>query len=128
MKLTAKKYAQALVHVLSEAKEDPKAIARNVIDVLVRRRQIKLLRAILSHLEVEWCRAQGITRVEIEYAPKFKDSLSVLQEMLQSKGKMLIHAKPRENLIGGYRLTIEDTMIDASLSTRLRTLATRMKK
>lgn len=126
MKLTPKKYAQALAQVISEKDADAKSVAKNFLDTLRRRRQTKLLPAILSQLERQWCEIQGITSIEVEYAPKFKDSLEVLQKALKSE-KVLIHATPKEELIGGYRIKIDDTLIDASLIGQLTQLSNKLR-
>lgn len=126
MKLTAKKYAQALAQLLAEKDVTPKTVAKHFIDTLRRRKQTKLLPSILKHVQTEWCKANGITQIEVEYAPKFKDSLEAFENALKDKN-VLVHATPREDLIGGYRIKIDDLLIDASLKGRLNTLAHQLR-
>ncbi len=127
MKLTAKKYAQALAQVLAEKDVQPKTVAKHFMDTLRRRHQMRLLPSILKHVESEWCKENGITQVTVEYAPKFKDALSVLETALHESKKFLVQSTPKDDLLGGYRIKIDDVLIDASLKGRLTTLSQKLR-
>ncbi len=127
MKLTAKKYAQALAQVLGESDVTPKTVAKHFMDTLRRRHQTRLLPAILKHVESEWCKEKGITQVNVEYAPKFKDALAVFEASLKDSKKFLVQSTVREDLLGGYRIKIDDTLIDASLKGRLTELSNKLR-
>lgn len=127
MKITPRKYAQALAQTL-ESTENPKEIIRNFLTFLRRRKQFRLLPKILQAFEEEWSRRRGIVRMRVTYPTRFEESLQELEANLQKRlGKSVdMHAKPSETLLGGFRVQIEDTLIDASLETRLNALEYRL--
>lgn len=127
MKLTAKKYAQALAQVLADKDVQPKTVAKHFMDTLRRRHQMRLLPSILKHVESEWCKENGITQVNVEYAPKFKDALTVFESALKDSSKFLVKSSVREDLLGGYRIKIDDVLIDASLKGRLNELSNKLR-
>jgi F-type H+-transporting ATPase subunit delta len=127
MKITPRKYAQALAQTLEE-KEDPKAIIRNLLAFLRRRKQFRLLPKILQAFEEEWSRRRGIVRMRVTYPARFAQSLQELKEYFEKAlGKTIeITDKPSETILGGFRVQIDDTLIDASLETRLNALKHRL--
>lgn len=127
MRITPKKYAQALAQTLEE-KEDAKAIIRNLLTLLRRRKQFRLLPKILQAFEEEWSRRRGIVKMNVTYPTKFADSLAELEERLKKQlGKSIdMHAQPSDSLIGGFRIRMEDILIDASLEARLNALSRRL--
>lgn len=123
MKITPKKYAQALAGSL-EASEDPKQIIQNFLKLLRRRKQSRLLPKVLQAFEQEWASRRGIVKCRVSYPEKFPDSVAELGRRLSEKlGKKLeITESPSPNLIGGFRVQVEDTLIDASIEAWLRAL------
>lgn len=88
---------------------------------------MRLLPSILKHVESEWCKENGITQVNVEYAPKFKDALTVFESALNDSAKFLVKSSVREDLLGGYRIKIDDVLIDASLKGRLTALSNKLR-
>ncbi|MFA6521122.1 MAG: F0F1 ATP synthase subunit delta [Candidatus Gracilibacteria bacterium] len=124
MKISPRKYAQALAAVLGSSQNAP-AAAKNFLELLRRRKQLKLLPKIVQLLDDELSAERGIVKLEISFPPKFKDSLNDFKKNLSaSLGKQLeIQEKPQENLIGGFRIKMGDTLIDASMKGRLQAFA-----
>lgn len=127
MKITPRKYAQALAQTLEEAK-DAKEIIRNLLTLLRRRKQFRLLPKILQAFEEEWSARRGIVKMRVTYPERFEDSLSELEKHLKEKlGKHIeMHSISSKTLIGGFRLHVDDILIDASLESRLRALSRRL--
>lgn len=127
MKVTPRKYAQALAQTLESA-ENSKEIIRNLLAILRRRKQFRLLPKILQAFEEEWSRRRGIVKMRVTYPERFEDSLSELEKNLRDKlGKHIeMHSISSKTLIGGFRLHYEDILIDASLESRLRALSRRL--
>lgn len=122
MKISSRKYARALALMLDAA---DRVIIGNFLAVLRKRRQMKLLPKILAAFEEEWLAQRGYARVEVQYPKKFEASLADLEKKLKEKlgDKLSLRAIPREDLIGGYRVRIGDTLIDASVENSLQLLA-----
>lgn len=127
MRITPKKYAQALAQTLESA-EDPKEIIRNLLTFLRRRKQFRLLPKILQAFEEEWSRRRGIVRMRVTYPTRFAQSLQELEANLQKHlGKSVdFQTKSSETLIGGFRIHVEDILIDASVESRLNALSRRL--
>lgn len=127
MKIPPQKYAKALALALEKAK-DPKMLVRNLFLLLRRKKQIRLLPKIMDAFEKEWNREHGIVKLRVTYPEKFKTSVEELENMLSEKlGKKLqVETKSSDMLIGGFRLRLEDMLIDASIETRLKILASQL--
>ncbi|MBI4994617.1 ATP synthase F1 subunit delta [Candidatus Peregrinibacteria bacterium] len=130
MKISSKKYAQALIAALENA-GDPKPMIKNLLNLLRKKHQLKLLPKILQAFEEQWNQAHDIVKMEVSCPKKFESSLQVLEKSLEgappSGGKKLIF-KPKidDSLMGGFKIRSGDTLIDASLKTRLKKLEHRI--
>lgn len=125
MKITPRKYAQALALMLDTAE---KTIIGNFIEVLRQRKQTKMLPKILRAFEEEWLKQRGIKKVDILYPKSFESSLPELEERLADivGEKLKIRALPSSNLIGGFKIKIDDTLFNASVEGNLAALAKRL--
>lgn len=128
MKISPRKYAQALAQMLESA-ADAKVIIRNFLIMLRRKKQFRILPKILQVFESEWNRQRGIVKMNIAYPEKFAESVEELKKKLGEKlGKQIdVYAKPSTSLIGGLCVQIEDTLIDASIEGKLRRLAAQLR-
>lgn len=127
MKITARKYAQALALMLDSAE---KTIIENFLALLRQRKQTRLLPKILKSFETEWLKRRGYTKVQVAYPKQFASSLPELEAALKAKLGDNIHmeSKPAEDLIGGYQVRVDDILIDASIQGRLKALERRLGK
>lgn len=127
MKISPKKYAQALSEVLQKS-ADPAQVIKNFLFCLCRRKQMKTLPKILSAFEEIWNHAHGIEKIEVEYPQKFESQLSEFEKKLLSASskKAIFKTKASDALIGGFRLRSGDTLIDASIKGRLNALAQKL--
>lgn len=136
MKITPRKYAQALAQAFEEIKDpqDPQVVTQYIASLLAllrRRKQFRLLSKIVEAFEHEWNRRRGIVKLKVTYPAQFKNSITELEEKLRSIGmrglaSLCISGQRSSTLIGGVRIEIEDTLIDGSLETRLKTLAKKL--
>lgn len=127
MKITPRKYAQALALMLDSAE---KTIIGNFLEVLRRRNRLKWLPKIMKAFEEEWLKRRGFSRIEIQYPPKFESSVQGLEHSLRQKfgDKLKIQTSAENDIIGGLRVKVDDTLIDASVETGLKRLAARLIK
>lgn len=123
MKISPRKYAQALAQTLETA-EDSVAIISNFLHILRRRKQFRMLPKILKAFEDEWAARRGVVKMTVSFPPRFKDSLNELTENLSAKLNRKIDVKfvPVESLIGGFRVQTGDTLIDGSIEGMLKIL------
>ncbi|MBI2638300.1 F0F1 ATP synthase subunit delta, partial [Candidatus Peregrinibacteria bacterium] len=121
------KYAQALAQTL-EGDVNPQAIIKNLLLLLQRKKQFRLLPKILLAFEQEWAKRRGVVKMDVTYPEKFEASLMELETNLSTKlGKKIdMRAKPSKTILGGFRVRVEDTLIDASLEGRLKALERRL--
>lgn len=124
MKISPRKYAQALAQTL-EAAKDQKIIIANFLTLLQRKKQFRLLPKILHAFEQEWNRRRGIVKMSINYPAKFEASLAGFVQGLEQALQKKIHviARPSSSLIGGFRIRTADMLIDASIEGRLAELS-----
>ena len=122
MKITPKKYAKALAAMLETA---DKPMISNFLAMLRRRNHMRMLPKIIRHFEIEWLKQRGILAVDVTYPKKFAESLTALEKDLHHKmdGKVRITAHESDDLIGGFTLKIDDTLIDGSIQGKLKSLA-----
>lgn len=128
MKISSKKYAQALIAAFENA-DDPKPAIKNLLNLLRRKKQSKLLPKILQAFEELWNQTHGIVKMEVSCPQKFESSLQVLEKSLTEKTgkKMIFKQKIDDSLIGGFRIRSGDTLIDSSLKSRLKMLERNME-
>ena len=121
MKITPRKYARALAMMLDSVET---TIIKNFLEVLQSRNQMKLLPKILPAFDEEWRKIRGIVKVEVQYPEKFEESLHELEKAIKERfgDKVIMTAKPSSELIGGFRMKLDDNVIDASVQGMLAAL------
>ena len=121
MRVTPRKYAQVLATCLTDS-SDQAEIIRRFLALLRRHKQFKLLPKILIAFEKEWALRSGTAKISVEYPGKFKESLTHLHDILEKKldKKITLMSKPNDALIGGFRLRMDDTLMDASIAGALK--------
>lgn len=127
MKITPKKYAQALSVMLDSAVGP---IIENFLAVLRRRNHTRMFPKIMRHFEHEWLKHRGVVHVEVFYPKKFAESLKELEAELHHKlkGNVRITAHESPNIIGGFKLKIDDTLIDGSIQGQLKALEQKLNR
>lgn len=122
----AKNYVKELIRLTKKLneKETQTTIERFVI-LLQERRRLRLAPQILKELEAEAQREQGNLPVNVhvvsEISPKIQKDLQKAVERLSGKPPTFTIEKDPD-LLGGFTLSYEDTVVDASLRGRLQRL------
>lgn len=123
MKITAKKYAQALfLSVKDKEKKEVSEIIDNFVKLLAEHHQLALSRKILYFLEGFFQKEGLVCPVSIESAHRLsKESKSEIMKFLEKKtsGEIEWQEKVNSKLLGGFVLRYQDKIYDASLKNRL---------
>lgn len=128
MKITHTKYAEALTEVLADG-GDAKTAVNNLLLMLRKRKQFRLLPKILQSFEEQWAKKNGILKIEATYPVKLPGSVDELKTVLEHKlgKKVVMKNVPSATMIGGFRVLAGDTLIDASMEGRLKALERKLK-
>lgn len=127
MKITARKYAQALVEVLKNEK-DQKEInekIQNLIKILVKRKEGKTLKRFQAIFKTLWMREKGQLEVKLTlpYKPNDADKLKLIKSLGASLDKeIILNVIIDEAVIGGMKLEFEDYVIDGTVAKSLEML------
>lgn len=116
--------------LLSVAGDSLTRDGRNLIRVLVEADRIALLPEIAELFEALKDEAQGTAKAEIETAMELSAAqLADLRAALERRFGKRIEATVRVNpmLIGGARVTVGDTVIDASVQAKLQTMSNELR-
>jgi F-type H+-transporting ATPase subunit delta len=116
--------------LLSVAGDNLNQDGRNLIRVLVEADRIMLLPEIADLFEGLKDEAQGIAKAEIETAMELTDAQvaelkSALERRFGKKIETIVRVNPA--LIGGARVTVGDTVIDASVQAKLQAMANELR-
>ena len=123
MKITPRKYAQALADMMNSS-SDKVSTVKDFLAFLRRKKQFRLLPKVMQAFEKEWNARNGIVKLSIAYPEKFEQSVAELGRKIgASLGKeVTIQSKSSKKLIGGFTVQVDDTLIDASILGRLKSL------
>jgi len=116
--------------LLSIAGERLDEDARNFVRVLVQAGRIGLMPEIAGLFDQLKDRAEGTAKAEIETAFELSDAqLTEIKDALARRFGKRIEASVRVNpaLIGGARVTVGDTVVDASVQARLDAMSTQLR-
>ena len=116
--------------LLSIAGERLSDDGRNFVRVLVEAERIALMPEIAALFDELKDRAEGTAKAEIETAFELTPAqLAEIQEALARRFGKRIEATVRVNpaLIGGARVTVGDTVVDASVQARLTAMSTQLR-
>ncbi|MBP9718275.1 F0F1 ATP synthase subunit delta [Candidatus Gracilibacteria bacterium] len=125
MKITPRKYAQALALMVAEnGLEKDKNLIQNFLKMLQRRKQMKLLPKIMKMFEAEWYKSQGVVQMQVQYPEKFPDSVKEFEKQMNAQfdNKVSIAATPSSAISGGLKVKIDDTLIDGTIEAKLQKL------
>jgi F-type H+-transporting ATPase subunit delta len=116
--------------LLSVAGDNLTADGRNLVRVLVEADRVTLLPEITELFETLKDEAQGTAKADIESAMELSDAqLAEIKSALERRFGKRIEATVRVNpaLIGGARVTVGDTVIDASVQAKLAAMANELR-
>jgi len=127
MKISTRKYAQALVEVLKNDK-DQKSIdekIQNLIKILVRKKETKTLKRLPEIFKTLWLREKGQleVRLTLPYKPTDNDKLKLVRGLGEALNKeIILNINVDEAVLGGMKLEFEDYVIDGTVVKSLETL------
>ncbi|MBI5412889.1 F0F1 ATP synthase subunit delta [Candidatus Peregrinibacteria bacterium] len=123
MKITPRKYAQALADMM-ETSSSKIASIKNFLAFLRRKKHFRLLPKVMQAFEKEWNARSGIVKLSVTYPEKFAQSVAELERKVGASlgKKVTVKAKSSPKLIGGFTVQMDDTLIDASVQGRLKSL------
>ena len=129
MKVSIRKYAEALAEVLKDEKD--KAIVKKKIDnllrILTKRKQGKLIKQLPEVFKKIWLRQQGQMEilVTLPHNPSDQEKLKIVRALSEAlKKEVIISIKVDEEVIGGMKLEFEDYVIDGTILKNLEMLKT----
>ncbi len=123
-----KEYTRMLQRIFLRVKtsKEQKEVFDGFVRFVLLNNDGRLLKKILVRFEDEFCRLNGITRVELEYGPSsdLGNFISRIQELVTKKNRPLhIREKENSNLISGVRVFLDSKyLVDASFRGFLRKL------
>jgi F-type H+-transporting ATPase subunit delta len=125
-RLSAKQYAQGFLDSYTRAETGQRpTVIRKFFEILLRRRVIKLLPRILSHIQRLQDSGSGVRPVQVWSAGP--TDAGALQAALASRfGPVRLETTIDPTLMGGLRLQIGDSLIDGTVHTRLSRLHSRL--
>ena len=123
-KISPKRYAISLYEATQDLdKDEVKVEIENFVKILVRNKNLKLAERVIEEFEKYSKEQEGILEVEVvsasELSSSFKKELEDKIKKINRVDKVDIINKEDDGLIGGMVVKIGDTIIDASLKTRL---------
>lgn len=130
MKITAKQYAESLLLALQETKPtDHDKVIDNFLKILVKNGDFSLHEKVMAEFEILDRKAKNISQAEVTFAKEAVSNAKILDELNELVGKKVeIKKKVDENILGGVVVRVDDTLIDASVKTQLKTLNKTLKE
>ncbi|MHC4871084.1 MAG: ATP synthase F1 subunit delta [Planctomycetota bacterium] len=102
----------------------------NLLNVLITKNRVGLVGRISDHYAKQTAEMKGIASVEVETAHNLSESerKGLLASLVSALGKEVeLYVNTQEELIGGLRIRINDTLIDKSVSGNLSRLESRLR-
>lgn len=129
MKVSIKKYAQALAEVL-EKEKDPKEVKQkmqNLLRILTKRKQGKLIKELPEAFKKAWMSQKGQLEVKVTlpYKPTDQDKLSIVRLLSDAlKKEVIVTIEVDEEVLGGMKIEFGDYVIDGTILKNLEMLKT----
>ena len=125
-KISPKQYAQSLYQAIKDKKSDElNDIFYNFLKLVWQNKDWKNLNKIVVSFTKVYSQEEGLTEATVITAKEISDSLKKnIKEGLEgfTKKDVTLNAQVDESLLGGMVIRQEDTILDASLATRLNNL------
>lgn len=133
MKITIIQYATTLYELTQDRnKSEIDSIAKKFTALLIKNGQLKMARKIIEKFNGIYNQKNGIIEAEVATARKLESSQmhkveSFIKEKYKAK-KVVINNKINESIKGGIIVKVGDEVIDASISGKLKRLASSLEK
>lgn len=131
MKLTNKKYAQALFEsVQGKSEKEVNVILKNFIDLLIKNNALAKINKIIEEFDTIWNKENKIVKATIttaqELDPGTAKSLENYIKELSGAEKLEVENEIKKDLISGAIVKYGDRILDNSLKTRINNLRIKM--
>lgn len=133
MKITAKKYAQALFEsIQGKSKDESVKMISRFVNILIENKDLNKAEKVINCFGKIWNEENGIVAVDVATAEKIEEKLEhslnvYIAEMFDAKN-VEIKKRVDKNIIGGIVIRQGDTIYDGSLKSRLYSLKERLIK
>ena len=125
-RLTARQYATAIHAAWLEASPDRQPqVVRTFLELLNRRRAMKLLPRIMDQVQALEHAASGRTHVRV-WTAGAADTAHLQGALDRALGQAVIEAETDPKLLGGLKIHIGDRLIDGTVRSRLERLHTHL--
>jgi len=133
MKITAKKYAQALFESTEgKSKNESEKIISRFVNILVENKDLKKAEKVINCFGKIWNENHAIAAVDVVTAEEADDnlvrSLNVYVAKMFKAKNVEISRKVDKSIIGGIIIRHHDTIYDGSLKSRLYSLKEKLIK
>ncbi len=122
MRLSAKQYAETL-YALTKGKGEKEvdAVIKNFVSALSRRNNLCLAKEIIDRFERIYNEKHGIKKIEVTAARALDAHIKKEFEKLGE-----VATKTDESLVGGVKIKVGDTLVNASVKQTLKNLRTKI--
>lgn len=127
MKISLKKYAEALVVSLENEKDSKKTAQKinTLLKILTKRKQSKLIKRLPEIFKKIWLERNK--QVEVTAVLPYETSpeeLKKLEKLIEGvlKKEVFITTRIDKEIIGGMKLEFDDYLVDATVKTQLKNL------
>ena len=129
MKFTTQQYAQALYESVQETNpKDYDKVLDNFVKILAQNGDLGKHPEIEAEYRRLEMKAKGLSVAEITVAQEMEINSGIISQLNRIVGgKMEVKKKIDQGIIGGIVVRVNDTLIDASLKTRLENLNNDLK-
>ena len=133
MKLTNKKYAQALFEsIYNKSEKEINVILKNFINLLIKKNALARIDKIIEEFDNIWNKENKIVSATITTAQELDQttakSLENYIKKLSGAEKLKTENKINKNLISGVIIKYGDRILDNSLKTKINNLRIKMLK
>ncbi len=124
MKITTKKYAQALLEAVDgKSEKEAKLIIARLLKIMAKDNELKSVDALIENFVKLWNKKNNISIIEVITVEKMPpSSKKIIKEYITQKLKakeVELNEKIDKNILGGVIIREEDKIFDGSLKTRL---------
>jgi len=123
-KISPRQYALSLYESLAESK-DHVNIMENFLALVSYNKDWKNLSKIISSFETIYNEKEGLIEAKVESVRELSNSLKkqIITWLKERENKeIILKEKINQNLLGGFKISYQDTVVDASLKTQLQNL------
>jgi F-type H+-transporting ATPase subunit delta len=133
MKISPKKYAQALLEAIGEKKvSEIKEVIKKFVEIMQANNNLSQINKVIEQFNKLWNKKQGIIEAEIISAKELdKEIVKLLNSYiikLTGAKEAILNKKVDKNILGGVIIKYKDIIIDGSLRNKLDELKIKMIK